>query len=164
LIAYQTRSDHSKNYLEDFEHLQAYFPDVLQYLAKYPASRNDDVPEFFFWMKEKVGGKQVIEIRHVYSERIGDDFVVVNNLVYSNHILMASASVLHLISYVDSGFPRTLLVYYGRNYVDPETGKAAGQDKRIFSAFEAAGKELERRYLSSAYPHFPYGLLPTDQR
>jgi len=164
LIAYKTKSDHSKNYLEDFDHLHAYFPDVLEYLAKYPASRNVHVPEFFFWMKEKIGGKQVIEIRHVYSERIGDDFVVVNNLVYSNHILMESASVLHLISYVDRGFPRTLLVYYGRNYVDPETGKAAGQDKRIFAAFEVAGKELEKRYLSSAFPHFPYGLITTDQR
>lgn len=164
LFEYQTKANHSKNYLQDFPHLPAYFPLVLQYLSNYPNTRNQKTPEFFFWVKEKIGGKNVIQLRHVYSQRVVDDFVLVNNLVYSNHSLMASASVLHLINYVDRGFPRTLLVYHGRNYVDPETGTASGQDKRIFAAFQSAGKELEKRYLSSIYPDFPYGLRPTDQR
>jgi hypothetical protein len=164
LLEYQTKMDHSKNYLQDFDYLRAYFPGVIQYLSRYPGTRNQHVPEFFFWMKEKIGDEDVIEIHHVYSERIGDDFVIVNNLVYSNHLLMASAAVIHLINYVDRGFPRTLLVYYGRNYVEPEFNKAAKLDRRIFTAFEMAGKELERRYINPEFPHFPYGLVPTDQR
>jgi hypothetical protein len=164
LSEYKTQANHSKNYLQDFSYLPAYFPHVLQYLTKYPQTRDKNIPEFFFWIKEKIGGKNIIQLRHVYSQRVVDDFVLVNNLVYSNQSLMASASVVHLINYVDRGYPRTLLVYYGRNYVDPETGTASRQDKRIFTALEVAGKELEKRYLSSYYPDFPYGLLPTDQR
>jgi hypothetical protein len=164
LIAYKTQTDHSKNYLQDFPYLPAYFPGVLQYLSKYPATKNKKTPEFFFWVKERIGGRNVIQVRHVYTQRITDDFALVNNLAYSNQFLMASASVVHLINYVDRGYPRTLLVYHGRNYVDPEAGTASKQDKRIFSALEIAGKELEKRYLSPAYPDFPYGLRPTDQK
>jgi hypothetical protein len=164
LTEYKTQSNHSKNYLQDFTYLPAYFPLVVQYLTKYPQTRDQKIPEFFFWVKEKIGGKNIIQLRHVFTQRIATDFVLVNNLVYSNQSLMASASVVHLINYVDRGYPRTLLVYYGRNYVDPETGTAARQDKRIFDALELAGKELEKRYLSSYYPDFPYGLRPTDQR
>ena len=164
LFDYRTKANHSPNYLQDFPHLPAYFPFVVKYLSDYPATRNQKIPDYFFWIKEKIGKKQIIQLRHVFSQRVGDDFVVVNNLAYSNHSLMASALVLHLISYADRGFPRTLLVYHGRNYVDPETSNASGQDQRIFSAFRLAGKELEKRYLSPSYPHFPYGLRPIDQR
>ncbi len=164
LHEYRKRGDHTGSYLEDFDHLSAYFPEVLTYLSRYPESRNPRTLDFFYWGKERIGKTRTIQIRHVFAQKIGDDFVVVNHLVYSNHSIKASAAVLHLINYVDSGFPRTLLVYRGKNSIDPEIGSTYRQDKRIFSAFRTAGEELENRYLSSAYPGFPYGLKPTDQR
>ncbi len=154
----------SASYLEDLPHLSAYFPDVVRYLSVYPASRNRRIPDFYYWVKQRIGEKNVIQIRHVFSHRVREDFVLVDYLVYSNHSLMASAFVLHLINYADGGSPRTLLVYHGRNYVDSETGRAASVDKRLFSAFRNVGEELEERYLSRTYPGFPYGLDRTDQR
>lgn len=164
LVEYKTTANHSKNYLQEFPHLPIYFPFVVHYLTDYPATQNEKTPEYFFWVKEKIGKKMVIQLRHAFSQRIGDDFIVVNNLVYANRSIAASALVLHLINYADRGYPRTLLVYYGRNFVDSTTGAATGQDKRIFYAFQIAGKELEKRYISPLYQHFPYGLRPTDQR
>ena len=155
----------SESYLAEFPHLSAYFPDVVEYLAVYPSAKDRRIPDFFYWTKERIGKKNVIQIRHVFSQKVREDFVLVDHLVYSNHSVFASAFVLHLINYADGGIPRTLVVYHGRNYVGSETGRAAGVDKRIFSAFRDAAEELEKRYLNRrVYSGFPYGLAPTDQR
>lgn len=161
---YLQGGDPSESYLQEFPHLSAYFPDVLEYLAVYPAAKDRRIPDFFYWAKERIGRKNVIQIRHVFSQKVEEDFVMVDHLVYSNHSLLASAFVLHLINYVDGGMPRTLAVYHGRNYVDSEAGRAGGVDKKVFAAFRFAGEELEERYLDKAYSRFPHGLTPTDQR
>ncbi|MCI0413577.1 hypothetical protein L0222_12360 [bacterium] len=160
---YRKGGDPSNSYLEAFAHLTAYFPDVVEYAAIYPAGRDRRVPDYFYWEKQKIGKKSVIQLRHVFSQRVGEDFVVVNHLIYSNHSLMASASVFHLINYVDYGFPRTLLVYHGRTQVDGET-RAPRVDKKMFVAFRKAGKKIEERYSTQFYPGFPYALPATDQR
>jgi hypothetical protein len=152
------------SYLKDFPHLAAYFPNILEYVSTYPARKDRRIPDFFYWTKEQIGGKEVIQIRHVFSQRVYDDYVLVDHLVYSNQALIASAFVLHLIRYVDGGHPRTLIVYHGRNSVDSTTGRAPGADKKIFAAFRRAGEELEERYINRAYHGFPYALLPGDQR
>ena len=155
----------AESYLAEFPHLSAYFPNVVEYLAVYPAARDRRIPDFFYWTKERIGKKNVVQIRHVFSQKVQEDFILVDHLVYSNHSVLASAFVLHLINYADGGMPRTLAVYHGRNYVDSETGRAAGVDKRIFSAFRHAGEELEKRYQNRrVYSGFPYGLVSTDQR
>ena len=161
---YMQRGNPSNSYLDAFPHLTAYFPRVVEYAATYPAKKDRRVPDYFYWVKEKIGKKNVIQVRHVFSQRIGDDFVIVNHLIYSNHSLMASASVFHLINYVDSGFPRTLLVYHGRTQVDVEGGRPARIDKKMFAAFQKAGKKIEERYSTQFYPGFPYALPATDQR
>jgi hypothetical protein len=156
--------DPSETYLTEFPHLSAYFPDVIEYLAVYPSAKDRRIPDFFYWVKEEIGKKNVIQVRHVFSQKVEDDFVLVDHLVYSNHSLLGSAFVLHLINYADGGIPRTLAVYHGRNYVTSDTGRASGVDRRMISAFRDAGEELEERYLSRAYSGFPYGLIATDQR
>jgi hypothetical protein len=156
--------DPSNAYLNAFPHLSAYFPDVVEYAATYPAKKDRRVQDYFYWAKEKVGKKSVIQLRHVFSQRVGDDFVIVNHLIYSNHSLMASASVFHLIDYVDSGFPRTLLVYHGRTQVDVEGGRPARIDRNVFADFRKAVEKIEERYSTQFYPGFPYSLTATDQR
>jgi hypothetical protein len=151
-------------YLKDFSHLSAYFPLVVRYSDGYPDTRDRRVPEFYYWVKDPFGDRNVVQIRHVFSQRIQDDFVIVDQLVYSTHSLMASAFVLHLINYADGGHPRTLLVYHGRTYVDPEIGRSARTDRRVFAAFRAAGEELEKRYVDRQYVKFPHGIVVSDQR
>jgi hypothetical protein len=164
LAQYVKKGDKAKADLQEFPHLAAYFPRVLEYLERYPASKDRQTLDFFYWTKEKLGKQKVVQLRHVFSQRIVDDFVMVNHLIYSNHAMLGSASVVHLINYVDSGAPRTLLVYHARTYVDPEIMKSAGQDKKFFAGLRFAAQELENRYLNPAYRTFPYELRPTDQR
>jgi hypothetical protein len=164
LLNYRKNGGRTQMYLQDFAHLKAYFPLVLRYSAGYPSTLDKRIPDHYYWVKERWGKKNVIQLRHVFSQRVNEDFVIVDQLVYSNHSLMASAFVLHLIHYRDGGHPRTLLVYHGRHYIDPETSNPSGLDRRIFTAFRAAGEELEKRYVSRHYPGFPYGLVATDQR
>jgi hypothetical protein len=147
-----------------FPHLSAYFPDTVEYLAVYPSARDRRIPDFFYWQKERIGERNVIQIRHVFSQKVDEDFVLIDHLIYSNHSLLASAFVLHLINSVDGGMPRTLAVYRGHTRLAAGTGRGSGIDKRIFAAFRDAGEELEERYLNRAYSRFPYGLARTDQR
>jgi hypothetical protein len=161
---YRKSGDPSNAYLNPFPHLKAYFPRVVEYASTYPAKKDRHVQDYFYWTKEKVGKKSVIQLRHVFSQRVGDDFVIVDHLIYSNHSLLASASIFHLINYVDSGFPRTLLVYHGRTQVDAQADKPARIDKKMFASFRKAGKKIEERYSTQFYPGFPYALTATDQR
>ena len=163
LQEYRRNGSPSDTYLKSFPHLPAYFPRVLDYVSVYPASKDRRIPEFFYWAKEEIGGKNIIQIRHVFSQRIHEDFVMVDHLIYSNHSLLSSAFILHLVNYVDDRYPRTLLVFYGRNYGNSQN-RLGSSNKRVFAAFRNAGEELEERYLSRVYPGFPYGLTPSDQR
>ncbi len=161
---YRQGGNPANSYLRTFPHLIAYFPRVVEYAATYPANKDKRVQDYFYWVKDKAGKRNVIQLRHVFSQRVGEDFVIVNHLVYSNHSLTASSSVFHLINYVDAGFPRTLLVYQGRTNVGGKSVKVARIDKNMFKAFQKAGKSIEERYSTRFYHGFPYALTATDQR
>ena len=164
LLQFKREGSANQTYLQDFPHLKAYFPNVIQYSENYPSTRDRRIPEFFYWIKQKHRNASVIQLRHVFTHRLNKDFVIVDELVYSNQIVIASAFTIHLIDYADGGHPRTLMVFHGRTYADPELSRPAGLDQRFFNTFQIIGQELENRYLNREYPAFPYGMVATDQR
>ena len=154
-------------------HLAGYFPVAKKYLMEYPAHKNTFTPEFFFWAKESWGKKPVITIHHVFSQRVGKDYVLIKNLIYASHYFVSSIGVLHLINYSDSASPGTLLVEQNRILTDlkgstlPAIGRnflAANMQENLLSLIQHLSNSTETRYSSRFYMGFPYNLPPTDQR
>lgn len=162
-----------RDHLLKFQQVDAYFPRVEKYILEYPQFRNKSIREFFYWAKEYWGNKPVISLRHVFSLKIGEDYVIANKLVYSDHYVVSSLAMIHLVNYADKGVPRTLVVFQQRSLTDLEGSlvDALGRnilrsnlEKRVADGFKGVGKTMEERYLQSAYYSFPYALLPRDQR
>jgi len=162
-----------KTHLLRFQYLDAYFPMIQQYILEYPNFRDKRVSEFFCWAKERRGDKPVITLRHVFSMRIGEDYIVVNKLIYANHYFLSSIGVIHLINDADKGPPRTLTVYEERTLTDlrGDVFEALGRnilrsnlEKSVVAGFKNVGKTMESRYVSASYDDFPFGLQPRDQR
>lgn len=156
-----------------FQDMLAYFPITTRYLREYPRYKNKDIDEFFFWSKDSQGNKPVISLRHVFSQKVGEDYVVVNKLIYSDHYLLSSISVMHLINFVDQGGPRTLMVFEQRSLTDLKGDPFAGfgrnilrvnMEKRMVAGLKSVGQTMENRYRDHAYDGFPFGLIPRDQR
>ncbi|PWT94260.1 MAG: hypothetical protein C5B54_00270 [Acidobacteria bacterium] len=166
-------NDILQNHMLKFSELDAYFPIIKKYILEYPTYKNKRIEEFFFWSKEFLGNKPVIGLRHVFTERIGEDYIIVTKLIYANHYMLSSIAITHLLDYVDKGVPRTLLAVEQRTLTDlrGDPWEAFGrsimrsnQTKRIAMEYKAARSEMELRYLGREYTSFPYGLLPRDQR
>jgi hypothetical protein len=160
-----------EDHLYRFPHIQAYFPHVHQYILEYPKSTEQHPDEFFYWTKESLGSKPIVNIRHVFSQRVGEDYVQVSLLVYSSHSYLSSISITHLINYTDIQVPRTLVVTEQRTLTNLHGGivKALGRnvlrsnlEKRVATWVGYVGKAMENRYLENS--QFPYGLLARDQR
>lgn len=160
------------NHMLKFEHLDAYFPGVVRYLDDYPNYKDARVDEFFYWSREHLGAKPVISLRHVITRRIGEDYLVVSRLVYSNHYYLSSMAVMHLINFSDALSPWTLFVFEQRTLTDlhgPFEGVGrnvlrTNLEKTVTAEFKAVGKEMEDRYKSRAYANFPFGMLPRVQQ
>lgn len=155
-----------------FDHLEAYFPGVTRYFNEYPAYKDPRIDEIFYWSRDHLGNKPVIAIHHVATRRIGEDYLVVTRLVYSNHYYLSSMAVMHLINYADAISPWTLFVFQQRTLTDLN-GMFEGfgrnilrtnLEKNVTAEFKAVGKEMEGRYKSRSYANFPFGMLPRDQR
>ena len=160
-----------EDHLYRFQHIQAYFPHVHQYILEYPKSTEQHADEFFYWTKETLGSKPIINIRHVFSQRVGEDYVQVTLLVYSSHSYLSSISITHLINYADTQTPRTLVVTEQRTLTNLHGNivKALGRnvlrsnlEKRVANWVGYVGKVMENRYLQNS--QFPYGLVARDQR
>jgi hypothetical protein len=160
-----------EDHLYRFPHIQAYFPLVHQYILEYPKSLAQHPDEFFYWTKESLGSKPIINIRHVFSQRVGEDYVQVSLLIYSSHSYLSSISVTHLINYTDTQVPRTLVVTEQRTLTNLHGSitKAIGRnvlrsnlEKRVATWVGYVGKAMENRYRETS--QFPYGLLARDQR
>jgi hypothetical protein len=160
-----------EDHLYRFQHIQAYFPQVHQYILEYPKSTEEHPDEFFYWTKESLGSKPIINIRHVFSQRVGEDYVQVSLLVYSSHSYLSSISITHLINYADTQMPRTLVVSEQRTLTNLHGNfvKALGRnvlrsnlEKRVATWVGYVGKVMENRYLQNS--QFPYGLVARDQR
>lgn len=162
-----------QQHIYKFPYLSGYFPLVEKVILEYPRYREKGMKEFFYWSKEKLGNKPVAGIHHVFIQSVGEDYVIVNKLVYSDHYFLSSIGILHLINYANKTIPRTLLVYDLRTLTDlaGDPGKALGRnilranlEKAIATEFQAINKAVEQRYISPWYQNFPFGLLPRDQR
>ncbi|MCI0446180.1 hypothetical protein L0152_23560 [bacterium] len=160
-----------EDHLYRFPHIQAYFPRVHQYILEYPKSTEEHPDEFFYWTKESLGSKPIINIRHVFSQRVGEDYVQVSLLVYSSHSYLSSIGITHLINYTDIQVPRTLVVTEQRTLTNLHGSivKGLGRnvlrsnlEKRVATWVGYVGKAMENRYLENS--QFPYGLLARDQR
>ncbi|MCI0617444.1 hypothetical protein L0244_31100 [bacterium] len=160
-----------EDHLYRFPHIQAYFPRVHQYILEYPKLTEEHPDEFFYWTKESLGSKPIINIRHVFSQRVGEDYVQVSLLVYSSHSYLSSIGITHLINYTDIQVPRTLVVTEQRALTNLHGSivKGLGRnvlrsnlEKRVATWVGYVGKAMENRYLENS--QFPYGLLARDQR
>lgn len=156
-----------------FEYIDAYFPILKKYMVDYPNYTNKNIDDFFFWSKDYMGGKPVISIYHAFSMRIGEDYILVNKLVYSNHYYLSSIAVMHLLNYADGALPRTLFVIEQRTLTDLKGNVMdaigrnvlrANLEKRLASRLKTEGKTMEQRYRERAYLSFPYGLQSRDQQ
>ena len=159
-------------HMQKFQHLEAYFPGVTQYVRDYPDVKDKRSESFFYWVREHQGSKPIISIRRVVTRRVGEDFIVINHVVYSNHYFLSSIAVMHLIHYSDAVTPWTLFAYqqrtltdlngpfkaFGRNILRTNTARSLSND------FREIGKEMELRYKSRSFANFPFGLYPRDQR
>jgi hypothetical protein len=158
-------------HLAKFEHLEAYFPGVIRYLKDYPNYKDSRIDDFFYWTREHLGNKPVISIRHVITRRIGEDYLIVNRQIYSNHYYLSSIAVMHLINYADAISPWTLFVYQQRTLTDLNGIEGFGRnilrsnlERNVNTEFKAVGKEMEERYKTRNFANYPFGLLPRDQR
>jgi hypothetical protein len=160
-------------HLLKFQDMLAYFPITTRYLREYPRYKNKLIEEFFFWSKDSQGNKPVLSLRHVFSQKVGEDYLVVNKLIYSDHYLLSSISVMHLINYADQGGPRTLMVLEQRSLTDLKGDPFAGfgrnilrvnMEKRMVAGLKNVGQTMEDRYRNHVYDGFPFGLIPRDQR
>ncbi len=153
-----------------FAELPSYFPDAQEYLLQYPKQKLSRIDDLFYWTRESVGKKPVLSIHHVFSQRVGDDFILLNYDLYSNYYFDSSIGVIHLLNYADRNRPATLILYEQRTLARATT-KGAGRNKigrsledRWTSRLKTVSKTLETRYRSREYLGFPYRLLPRDQR
>lgn len=169
----QTPASLLSDHLLKFQDVLAYFPITLRYLREYPGYKNDTIHDFFFWSKDSQGNKPIISLRHVFSQKVGEDYVVVNKLIYSTHYLLSSVSIMHLINYVDHGYPRTLMVFEQRSLTDLKGDPILGfgrnilrinMEKRMVAGLKTVGDTMEDRYRNHDYDGFPFGLIPRDQR
>ena len=160
-----------EDHLYRFPHIQAYFPHVQEHILQYPKIKDPRPDEFFYWTKESLGSKPIINIRHVFSQRVGEDYVQTSLLVYSSHSYLSSISITHLINYSDTQLPRTLVVTETRTLTNLHGSitKALGRnvlrsnlEKRVAAWVGYVGKAMENRYLENS--QFPYGLVARDQR
>jgi hypothetical protein len=160
-----------QDHLYRFSHIQAYFPRVQRYILDYPKSKDAHPDEFFYWTKEHLGSKPIITIRHVFSQRVGEDYVQAQVLVYSSHSYLSSISVTHLINYSDTQVPRTLVVIEQRTLTNLHGNVIKGfgrnvlrsnLEKRVVAWVGYVGKTMESRYRENS--QFPYGLVARDQR
>lgn len=162
----------SEAHLLKFGYLDAYFPGVNRYLLEYPNYKDPKIVDFFYWSRENLGNKPVVTIRHVITRRVGEDYLMINRLVYSNHYFLSSMAVMHLINYADAVSPWTLFVFQQRTLTDlhgPFEGIGrnilrSNLEKMVASEIKTTGKEMEERYKSKAFAKFPFGLLPRDQQ
>ncbi len=170
---YDVSSDLVEEHLHRFPHIQAYFPLLHNQILEYPNTKNLS-DEFFFWTKEQMGGKTIINLRHVFSQRVGEDYVQASILVYSSHSFLSSINITHLINYSDRQEPRTLVVSMQRTITDLHGNfiKSIGRnvlrsnlERRASAWIKEVGETMEERYLNNElYRNFPYGLLARDQR
>jgi hypothetical protein len=161
-----------EEHLHRFTHVQAYFPLLEKSILEYPKYKNGE--EFFYWTKEHLGSKPIVTLRHVFSQRVGEDYVQASILVYSSHSYLSSINITHLINYDDFQVPRTLVVSEQRTITDLHGNivKALGRnklrsnlEKRASTWIKVVGKTMEDRYLNNVeFRNFPYGLLARDQR
>jgi hypothetical protein len=158
-------------HLYRFPHIQAYFPLVQKYIMEYPKTSDPHPDEFFYWTKEQLGSKPIINLRRVFSQRVGEDYVQVSMLIYSSHSYLSSFGITHLINYTDTQVPRTLVVMEQRTLTNLHGNviKALGRnvlrsnlEKRVVAWVGSVGKTMESRYLENS--QFPYGLVARDQR
>ncbi|HSE41518.1 MAG TPA: hypothetical protein VLH08_12225 [Acidobacteriota bacterium] len=186
LINYQANGIHSFDQIKDsnissgliqehlhrFPHLDAYFPRVEEHILDFPKSKTSD--DFFYWTKEQLGAKPIINLRHVFSQRVGEDYVQASLLIYSNHSYISSISVTHLINYSDSQVPRTLVITAQRTITDlhgnvirslSRNVLRSNLEKRVTAWIKVVAKTMEDRYLDNVvYRNFPNGLIARDQR
>jgi hypothetical protein len=169
----QSLQDILRLHLYKFPYLTAYFPIVKEQILGYPEYIDPETINFFFWSKDHLGNKPVVNLRHVMIFPVGEDYLIVNKLIYSNHYFLSSLGIIHLINYANKTIPRTLLVYDQRSLTDLEGDpvKALGRnilrsnlEKKVAYGFESVTKEIELRYTSRWFGNFPFGLLPRDQR
>lgn len=160
-------------HLYRFPYLNAYFPRAEKEILNYPNYQQRGSLNFFFWSKEHLGNKPVVSLRHVMIVGVGEDYLIVNKLIYSNHYFLSSLGIIHLINYANRTIPRTLLVYDQRSLTDlaGDPVKALGRnilrsnlEKRVADGFRTTTNEIELRYMNRWYVNFPFGLLPRDQR
>lgn len=166
-------ADIVNDHLLKFHDMTAYFPTATRYFREYPKYKNKQIQDFFFWSKESQGNKPVISLHHVFFQKVGEDYIMMNKTIYSDHYVLSSISVIHLINYADLGGPRTLMVVEQRTLTDLKSDPFRGfgrnilrvnQEKRMVAGLRSVGETMEARYIDSNYERFPYGLIPTDQR
>jgi len=159
-----------QTHLSQFTQVPAYFPHVQAYLLQYPKLKEPKIDDLFYWIRESIGKKPVISIHHVFSQRVGEDYVLVNRVIFGNHYFVSSMGVIHLLNYADRNMPATLILYEQRTLTGPETGAwgrntlRRNMEKQLTSRLKTVSKTLEARYRSREYLTFPYRLLPRDQR
>jgi hypothetical protein len=160
-----------EDHLYRFAHIQAYFPLLREHILDYPKTKDPRTDEFFYWTKERLGSKPIISIRHVFSQRVGEDYVQASVLVYSSHSYLSSISITHLINYSDMQVPRTLVVMEQRTLTSLHGNVIKGfgrnvlrsnLEKRVAAWVGYVGKAMENRYRENS--QFPYGLVARDQR
>ncbi|HET6268147.1 MAG TPA: hypothetical protein VFG11_10555, partial [Acidobacteriota bacterium] len=162
-----------KSHVLKFTDVVDYFPVTARYITDYPVYKNKQIEDFFYWSKEAQGNKPMITLKHVFRQRVGADYILVNKLIYSNHYLLSSLSVMHLIDYTDDGYPRTLFVLEQRSLSDLKGNPAdafardimrTNLEKRVTEGFKQVGEVVQARYTERAYDRFPFGLVKRDQR
>lgn len=159
-----------KSQLTRFVEIHAYFPDAQEYLLQYPNQKKSSKDDLFYWSRESLGRRPVLSLHHVFSQRVGEDYILLNYVVYSNYFFDSAIGVIHLLNYADRNRPATLIVYELRTLVRAAT---KGPGRSVFgrsledhwtSRLKIVSKTLETRYRSREYLSFPYQLLPRDQR
>jgi hypothetical protein len=162
-----------KSHLLKFHDVVDYFPVTARYITDYPAYKNKQIYDFFYWSKDYQGNKPIIALRHVFGQRVGSDYILVNKVIYCDHYLLSSLSIMHLIDYTDDGFPRTLFVLEQRSLSDLKGNPvdAFGRnilrtnlEKRVTDGLKQVGEVVHARYTERAYDRFPFGLVKRDQR
>jgi len=159
-----------KMQLSRFAELPAYFPVAQEYLLRYPKEIKPMVDNLFYWSRESIGKKPVLTLHHVFSQRVGEDFILLNYVVYSNYYFDSAIDVIHLLNYADRNRPATLIVFEQRTLARATAGgpgrNSIGRslEDRWTSRLKTVSKTLETRYRSREYLGFPYRLLPRDQR
>ncbi len=159
-----------KSQLTRFVEVPAYFPGAQEYLLQYPNQKRSSKRDLFYWSRESTGKKPVVSLHHVFSQRVGEDYILLNYVVYSNYYFDSTIGVIHLLNYADRSRPATLIVFELRTLLRAATkgpgrsGFGKSLEDHWTSRLKTVTETLETRYGSREYLGFPYRLLPRDQR